>query len=221
MKIKNLFYSIVELFIINIPGGLGQRIRYFYYSRRFAACGKNVRIDIGVIFQHPENMHIGSDVWFLPYSIITARPRYENFEDRVIKEKINIAFKDAKGSLYIGNQTSIGSYNILQGYGGLRIGDKVTTSTRVNIYSFSHFPYDENDRTIVTYANAMVDGPISCIESPIVIEDGVWLGLSVSVFGGTIKKNTFVSSFSFVNSDLDENIIAKGNPAREISKRFK
>ena len=221
MKIKNLLYSLIEFFIINIPGGLGQRVRYFYYSRRFASCGKNVRIDIGVIFQHPENMYIGSDVWFLPYSIITARPKYEKFEDRVIKEKININFKDLKGSLHIGNQSSIGSYNILQGYGGLRIGNKVTTSTRVNIYSFSHFPYDENNRSIVTYANAMVDGPISCIESPIVIKDGVWLGLAVSVFGGTIHENTFVSSFSFVNSDLDKNIIAKGNPANEISKRFK
>ena len=67
----------------------------------------------------------------------------------------------------------------------------------------------------------MVNGPISCIKSPIVIKDGVWLGLSVSVFSGTLGENTFVSSFSFVNSDLDENIIAKGNPAREISKRFK
>lgn len=166
-------------------------------------------------------MYIGSDVWFLPYSILTARPVGENFENRVVKQKINTNFRHAKGSLHIGNQSSIGSYNILQGYGGLDIGDKVTTSARVNIYSFSHFPYDENNRSIVTYANAMVDGPISCIESPIVIQDGVWLGLSVSVFGGTIHENTFVSSFSFVNTDLDKNIIAKGNPANEISKRFK
>ena len=33
MKIKNLLYSLIEFFIINIPGGLGQRVRYFYYSR--------------------------------------------------------------------------------------------------------------------------------------------------------------------------------------------
>ena len=55
MKLKNIIFSIVELLIINIPGGLGQRVRYAYYSRRFAMCGKNVRIDIGVIFQNPEN----------------------------------------------------------------------------------------------------------------------------------------------------------------------
>ena len=81
MKLKNIIFSIVELLIINIPGGLGQRVRYAYYSRRFAMCGKNVRIDIGVIFQNPENIYIGDDVWFLPYSIITAKPLSEKFDE--------------------------------------------------------------------------------------------------------------------------------------------
>ncbi len=221
MKLKNIIFSIVELLIINIPGGLGQRVRYAYYSRRFAMCGKNVRIDIGVIFQNPENIYIGDDVWFLPYSIITAKPLSEKFDERILKLKKNNDFDKVDGSISIGNQTSIGSYNVLQGYGGIKIGNKVTTSARVNIYSFSHYPYIDEDRTTVTYANAMVNGPISCIKSPIVIKDGVWLGLSVSVFSGTLGENTFVSSFSFVNSNLDENVIAKGDPAIEISKRFK
>ena len=67
----------------------------------------------------------------------------------------------------------------------------------------------------------MVDGPISCIKSPIVIDEGVWLGLSVSIFGGKIGKNSFISSFTTVNSNFDSNLIIKGNPASEDSKRFK
>lgn len=222
MKIvTKVILSMVEYLIINIPGGLGQRIRYIYYSKRFAKCGKNVRIDVGVIFQNPENIHVGSDVWFHPYSIIVSKPFYENFEKRIIKEKKNNNFDKKIGSIYIGDQTSIGPYNIVQGYGGIKIGSKVTTSARVNIYSFSHHPYSESDPSLVTFANSMVKGSISCITSPIVIEDGVWLGISVSVFSGTIGENTFIKSFSYVNSNINSNIIAGGNPANEISKRFK
>jgi len=221
MKIKNIVFSIVEYFIRNIPGGLGQRIRYIYYSKRFAQCGKNVLIDIGVIFHNPENIYIGSDIFFFPYSIITAKPPNEKFDQRILKIKKNTSFENAEGSIHIGDQVSIGAYNIIQGYGGVSIGSKVTTSARVNIYSFSHYPYSENDRSLITYANAMVDGPISCIKSPIVIDEGVWLGLSVSIFGGKIGKNSFISSFTTVNSNFDSNLIIKGNPASEDSKRFK
>lgn len=221
MKLKNLIFSIIEFLIMHIPGGLGQKIRYIYYSRRFAKCGKNVRIDVGVIFQNPENIYVGSDVYFFPYSILTAKPLKENFENRILKKRQNINFNQEPGSINIGNQTSIGAYNIIQGYGGVIIGDKVTTSARVNVYSFSHTPYDESDRSKITYANALVDNSISCIQSPIVIEDGVWLGLSVTVFAGTIGENSFISSFSSVNSDIKKNVIAKGNPASETSKRFK
>jgi acetyltransferase-like isoleucine patch superfamily enzyme len=221
MKIIKVVFAIIEYLIVNIPGGLGQKLRYIYYSKRFAKCGKNVRIDVGVIFQNLENIYVGSDVWFLPYSIITAKPFGENFKKRILKIKKNNNFDKEDGSIHIGNQTSIGSYNILQGYGGIKIGSKVTTSARVNIYSFSHYPYSESNDSLVTYANAMVDGPISCIKSPIVIKDGVWLGLSVSVFGGTIGENSFIKSFSSVSSNIDKNVIADGNPANEISKRFK
>ena len=67
-------FSILESLIRNISGGLGQRIRYSYYKNRFNWCGTNVKIDEGVIFQNPENIRVGSNVWFLPYSIITAKP---------------------------------------------------------------------------------------------------------------------------------------------------
>ena len=74
--VKKIVFSIIEYLIIDIPGGLGQKIRYIYYSKRFAKCGKNVRIDLGVLFQNPENIYVGNDVWFITYIIITAKPFY-------------------------------------------------------------------------------------------------------------------------------------------------
>ncbi len=222
MILNKIVFPLIESFIRNISGGLGQRIRYIYYKRRFKSCGVNVKIDEGVIFQTPENMVIGSNVWFLPFSIISARPSYTDLNNKLIHKKKNTSFDIDIGSIRIGNEVSIGAYNIIQGMGGIIINDKVTTSARVSIYSFSHYPFDKNDLTKVTYANSMVNSKdVSCIESPIVLMEGVWLGLNVTVLGGTVGKNSFVATNSVLIDDLEENSYAKGNPAKKIKDRFK
>lgn len=213
--------SIVESCIRNIGGGLGQRLRYQWYRNRFASCGIRVIIQEDVIFQNPENMEVGSDVCFLPHSLITAMPKGSCVVNRIVKEVPNPRYEGRPGTIRIGNKVWIGAYNILQGYGGLEIGDKVTTSARVSIYSFSHLPCDESDRTRITYANSMVaPEPISCIRSPVVLEEGVWLGLNVVVFGGTVGRNSFVATNSVVMKDLEENSWAQGSPARKAKNRF-
>ena len=166
-------------------------------------------------------MILGDDVWFLPYSIVTAMPKGHRLENRILKEVPNPRYRGELGAIRIGNQVAIGAYNVIQGYGGLEIGSRVTTSARVSVYSFSHHPVDEKDPGKVTYANSMADGmPISCIRSPIVLEEGVWLGLNVIVFGGTIGRNSFVATNSVVLKDLEENSYAKGTPAVRIKRRF-
>ena len=85
MILKKIIYPLIESCIRNISGGIGQRIRYQYYRRRFKSCGVNVKIDEGVIFQTPENMEIGSNVWFMSYSIITARPIGFKLDIHIIK----------------------------------------------------------------------------------------------------------------------------------------
>ena len=87
MILKKIVYPLIESCIRNISGGLGQRIRYQYYKRRFKRSGSNVKIDEGVIFQTPENISIGNDVWFLPYSIITARSSNINLDQRILRKK--------------------------------------------------------------------------------------------------------------------------------------
>lgn len=219
--IKKILHSVIESLIRNISGGLGQRIRYAYYSRRFKSCGKNVKIDEGVLIQNPENMVIGSNVWILAYSIITARVANEKVENRIEKKIINKNFSHNIGELIIGDEVAIGNYSIIFGFGGLEIQNRVTFSARVAIYSYSHYPFDENDRGKITYANSMVtSNNIACIESPVVIQEGAWLGYGVAVFGGTIGKNAFVTANSVVVSGVKENGYASGNPAVVIRKRF-
>jgi acetyltransferase-like isoleucine patch superfamily enzyme len=217
--------SIVESLIRPIGGGVGQRLRYLYYSRRFHACGSNVRIDEGVIIQNPESIEVGNDVWFLSYSVITGRGQDAIPANRVLRVRGAEGRAETRtptdAMLRIGDQTSIGLYNIIHGYGGLTIGKRVTTSARVSVYSFSHVPNDTSDPGLITYANSMVrDAPVACIVSPITLEDGVWLGLGSVVFGGTIGANSFVAAQSVVIGDLEPNSYAAGNPATRVRARF-
>jgi acetyltransferase-like isoleucine patch superfamily enzyme len=220
-KLKSITFSLMEFFIRNISGGLGIKIRYFYYKNRFKSCGVNVRIEENVLFYNPDNIVVGNDVLFMHNSSITAKPLGLKITNRIETKITNLDFKGKSGSLTIGNEVGIGPYNIIQSYGGVNIKDKVTLSARVSIYSYSHCPNDKTDLSRITYANAMVKtDAISCIESPIVIEEAAWLGLNVIVFGGTIGKNSFVTTNSIVMSNLQENSYASGSPAKKIKNRF-
>lgn len=56
--------------------------------------------------------------------------------------------------------------------------------------------------------------------APIIIEDGVWLGMNVTVLKGvTIGKNTIIGANSLVTKDIPANCIAVGNPCRSLKLR--
>ena len=218
-KIFKAFDDILRFFIIYMPGPTGRRLRYYYWKKKFKKCGKNVLIDEGVIIQGPEYISIGDNVCIDKYSILMAGPVRFN-DNSVVKRIENKNFKYEEGELIIGNGIHIGISNIIQAHGGVYIGNNVTTSAGVKIYSLSNYPYDENDLKTITYANCMASGKISYIISPVVIEDGVWIALNSIVLGGTIGKNSFISSNSLVYKDIPENSYASGNPARKIKDRF-
>jgi len=218
-KIFKAFDDILRFFIIYMPGPTGRKIRYYYWKRKLKKCGKNVIIDEGVIIQGAEYISIGDNVWIDKYCVLMAGPvKFNN--NSVVKRIENKNFKFEEGELIIGNGVHIGIGNIIQAHSGIYIGNNVTTSAGVKMYSLSNYPYDENDLKTITYANCMATGKISYIMSPIVIEDGVWIALNCIVLGGTIGKNSFISSNSIVYKDIPENSYASGNPARKIKDRF-
>lgn len=213
--------DLIRLFIVYAPGALGRKLRYRYYKRKFKKCGKNVIIDEGVIIQNPESVSIGDNVWIDKYSfLIAGKP---NLEENIVKRRENNNFEWKPGELIIKDNIHIGVFNILQAHGGLYIGNNVTISAGVKIYSLSNYPYDEDNREVITFANCMVEekDKVSYIISPIVIEDGVWIALDCLILGGTIGKSSFISSQSVVFKDIPENSYAVGNPAKRIKERFK
>ena len=86
-------FNIIESILRNLSGPFGLLIRRFYYSFVFESMGKDVLIDIGVVFSAPQNINCGNRVWFDTYCMINTPI-----------EKIQI-----------GNQVHIGPYAYLGG----------------------------------------------------------------------------------------------------------
>lgn len=211
----------LRLFIIYIPSPTGAKLRYLYYKRKFKRCGKNVIIDEGVIIINPEWISLGDNVWIDRYCVFMAGPI--NNVGSIIKRKESKDFKWQEGELIIGSGVHIGSFNVISALGGVFVGNNVTTSSSVKIYSLSNFPYNEADLSQITYANYMSDknSTISYIVSPIIIQENVWIALNTVVLGGIIGKYSFIASNSLVTKDIPFNSYAVGNPAKRIKKRFK
>ncbi len=210
-KLIRQLYFLIETLIRNISGSIGIKIRRWYYSKRFAKCGKNLRIDEGVIIENPEYIYVGDNVWIDKYCILIAGK--VNIPKDKIKVRKNKKYIYKEGELHIGDNVHIAPQCIIQAHGGVLIGNYFTVSAGSKIYSFS------ND------VNKCIQGTqfsknIYYILSPISIGDNVWVGLNSIILGGDIEKNSFIAPNSVVVTNIKENSFASGNPAKKIKDRF-
>ena len=59
MNVFKVFDDIYISCIRNLSGGVGIKLRYYYYKRRLKYLGRNVIIYTGVFISQPENISIG------------------------------------------------------------------------------------------------------------------------------------------------------------------
>ena len=89
--------------------------------------------------------------------------------------------------------------------GGITIGDNVFIAPKVNLVTLNH-SLDPALRS-------------ATVAKPIVIEDGVWIGINSTVLQGvTIGKNSVVGANSVVTRDVPPNTVVAGNPAKFVKK---
>lgn len=221
VRIKKIFLIIIESTIRNISGGFGEKIRYLYYKRRLNRCGIGLRIGVGVVFEGAEFINIGDFVWINHYSHLIAGNSILN-NNRVIRTIENPDYVGRGGWLTIGSESGIGSFSTIHAFGGgISIDEKVTLSSGVKIFSFSHHYRDENKPSSITYASSTVqDCTVSCVSSPTVIKKGAWLGLNVICFGGTVGMHAFAKANSVLMGNIPPNTVVCGDPACVIGPRF-
>lgn len=110
-------------------------------------------------------------------------------------------------NLSIGSNVSIHSFNYLDAYGGIYIGNNVSIA--------NHSTFISSDHTWGSKDIPIKYNPVT--KKPIVIEDDVWIAAGCRILGNvTIKKRTVVGAGAVVNRNLDSNSLYVGVPARKV-----
>lgn len=110
----------------------------------------------------------------------------------------------------IGKRFSVNSGAILDGRGGIKIGNGVMIGPHAAIYSSGH-NFAQLDRPMTSLDHIM---------APVVISDDVWIGAHVCIPGGiTIGRGAVVAAGAVVVKDVEANTIVAGVPANTIRKR--
>jgi maltose O-acetyltransferase len=118
---------------------------------------------------------------------------------------------DHFNKIKIGKNFGCNSFSILNGIGGIDIGNDVLIGNNVTISSGLH-QIDEIKGSI--FSNRVK-------VKRIIIEDGVWVGAGASILPGVrLAKGSVVGANSVVTKDTESNCVYAGVPARKLRSRI-
>ncbi len=111
------------------------------------------------------------------------------------------------GDVRVGRQTFIGPFTVLDGSGGLEIGDYCSIAAGVHIYSHD------------TIARALSGHRASITHSPTRVGHCCFLGANAVVTKGvTIGDHCLIGANTVVTSDVAPYSVMQGNPARQVGR---
>lgn len=200
----NFIKSLLLLFVVNLPGKFGNKLRTIYYKKKLRTFGKNIFIDTNVYFAGYQNIEIMDNVWIGKNCIIDA-------------------FNDKSYKLVIEENSRIQSNSSIYANHGTRIEKNTSIAEGVKIFSSTHVPNDRKDLSkIVKFNHADKYNNSPNLGREIIIGENSFIGLNSIILPGVILgKNSFVGINSVVYSKFKENSYIMGNPARRIKDRFK
>lgn len=120
----------------HLPGEVGNALRHRYWRRRLGGLGERTRIDEGVHFVNPEHIYIGSGCWIAANVFIGAGPASTEGRDVITRE--NASFSGTTGDVILGDDVYVAPGVLLNGHGGISIGENVSLAAGAKLYSSSH-----------------------------------------------------------------------------------
>jgi acetyltransferase-like isoleucine patch superfamily enzyme len=124
------------------------------------------------------------------------------------------------GRIQIGAQCFVGEGTRIWSANSITIGDRVLISHNVNVHDTNSHSLSANLRNqhlLTMYANGHPAHLPDVPDSPIVVEDDVWIGFNAMVMKGVrIGKGAIVGAGSVVTKDVLPFTVVVGNPARCI-----
>jgi len=202
--IKRISLWMGRLYAIVFPPSLCEALKSVssylytgYHSHRFQKWGKGSVMVWGVRIIHPQDIVVGEDTEFLREVSLTAN---------------NICHSD-QPVIKIGNHCSIGAKSHITAINGIEIGHHLLTGDNVLITDNAHgfsgcemLNIPPTDRPLVS-------------KGRVKIGDYVWLCDKVTILPGvTIGDNVIVGANSVVTSDIPDNCVVAGIPAKVVKR---
>ena len=161
----------------------------FFRSEDLAAVGEGCVFETGVLIFHPENVHLGDNVYLGHYSILKAYHRNE---------------------LRIGDESWIGQQCFLHSAGGISIGKRVGIGPGVRIFSSTHI---EPPRGVPWLLAPLRFEGVRIEEGA-----DVGIG-AIVLPGVTIGEGAMVGAGAVVREDVPPYTVVAGVPARVLRER--
>jgi acetyltransferase-like isoleucine patch superfamily enzyme len=112
-------------------------------------------------------------------------------------------------ALEIGDECFVGDECLFDLAEGIRLGRQVTLAERVVLLTHMN----------VGYADHPLQAAFPALAAPVVIEDGCFVGASVTVLAGvTIGRRSFVAAGSVVTGNVPPGTLVAGVPARVVRR---
>ncbi|MFH0753288.1 MAG: acyltransferase [Candidatus Omnitrophota bacterium] len=183
-EIRDWFEAI---FVKNVPGRIGIKIRSFYWKWRFLQAA-GVRMGVGCVISAPERICIGRGVNMMHDICLYA---------------------SAQGRISIGDRVSMNKSVFIDAaeHGEIVIGNDVSIGPNVVIRASNH-EFREKMRLINQQGH---------VAGKIVIEDDVWIAANVVIVPGVvIGKGAVIAAGAVVNKDVPAYSLCGGVPARVL-----
>lgn len=207
-----LRYELYMTLFANFPGAAGLFLRQKFYPWFLGACGRGVAFSRNVTLRCPARLFLGDGTLIdeqVCFDIKSAVAAVRLGARNQILQGVRFE-TGYEGHVTLGDDCFVGAYTILNGFGGITIGNNALIAGHCHIVSGDH---GFADLTV-----PMGQQPIT--GKGIVLEDDVWLGAGVKVLDGVrIGQGSIVSAGAVVNRDVAPYSIVGGIPAKLIKMR--
>lgn len=209
--------------VTNLPGPVGDRLRYHFWKRRLAFLGKGARISEGVIIEEPATVYIGERSWIDRYVIILSGEMVDDPRQTHIRE--NERYTGRTGHIRIGKECHIAPHSLISGLGGLSIGDRTGIASGAKVYTLSHHYRDPDaPERKEAYSFTPMTAPEGqmMISGPVTIGNDCAVGLNAVILPGVdIGDGSWIGAGEVVKGNVPPGKIissAKGRPGESGNK---
>ena len=182
-----------------------QMVNVLFFLRNI---GDNVSVSYKLYLKNYKNIFLGKKNRIRKFVTLYCWNKKSsiNISNNCVLEN-NCILEALKGSIEIGNHSTVNQFSVLRAYGDIKIGNGVRIGPNVQIMAMNH-RFDNPDKYI--YEQGLKGIGIS-------IGNNVWIGSSVIIVDGTkVGNNCVIGAGTIVTTNIPDGSLVVGNPGKII-----